>query len=332
MRLVSHPRHARGPWVSLAAGLLVAGCASTIPETPDGAPAGRVVDAASDGPGDARDADPGVIAVDAAVGRDAAPPVDEGPVLDRGGFEPDAAEARDAWHPPREDMEPGPTDPGPWDRGPMDRDAAPDAVDMSPPAPDVGARDAAVVEDAVAQPEPLDCVELTHLRAETAELPFPLSSASPRTHFLLTDERPLEDGERLYFWADHQLAGATIAQQFTVILWTLNSDNCSLDLRRDLDPEALVPGPLVDRTGADPVVVQPAAYGGGNPGDPRAHGVNVWDVTDVAPADRDCAPSVWESVDYTARGRPFTLVWQYGGFGAQVYAFRLYHGRPAPCP
>lgn len=195
-----------------------------------------------------------------------------------------------------------------------------------------GGSDAAAPADMAVEPDAgtpaAACIELHHLLATTGPLPFPLSSLSAHTHFLLTEQTPLAPGDRLYLMADYQLAGARLDGQFRFMIFGLNSDYCGLELTADLDPDAMHAGPFVDVTGDVPAPIELAPYGGGNPRDPRAHGINIWDITDIRPIDDDCGGTVAEVIDYTPQGEPFILLWSYGGFGAQVYTFRIYHGRP----
>ncbi len=176
-----------------------------------------------------------------------------------------------------------------------------------------------------------DCVvsevQLTHLLAQTAPgtLPFPLTSLSPSTHFLLTEPVPLAADERLYFYADYNLAGYAFGDQFVFFAYALNSDYCALEAGSDLDSEPLLSVPVWDMTGAAPVEIAQSIRGG--EGDWNTDiAVNIWDITEIDPIDVDCAATVRDSVDYTPQGQPIILLWQYGGWGVVVRDFRIYVG------
>lgn len=168
-------------------------------------------------------------------------------------------------------------------------------------------------------------VTFTKLVATTTVLPWPLTSVSGATQYLLTEDGRLDPDDRLYFYADYDMAGATIAEQFTVFLFQLNADYCALSGRHDLDPDAMLTGEVVDATGEAPVTIPLSPLGGqGVMYDDL--GVNVWDITDVALIDTRCAGPPSESLDYST-AVPYVLFWQYEGYGATVRAFRIYVGR-----
>ncbi|MCB9793366.1 MAG: hypothetical protein H6741_11655 [Alphaproteobacteria bacterium] len=201
--------------------------------------------------------------------------------------------------------------------------------------PDDSPSDSPSPEDSAPPEGQADCelgsrVELTHALAWTQGLPWPLSGASPSTHFLGIDPAPLEPGERLYFYADYDMAGHSFNEQFEFFLWGLDRATCTLSATMDLVDQPLVARDLYDMSGEAPVGIPQAPLGGQGSGREDL-GVNVWDVTDLDPLDTDCAESVAASTDYSSGGAP-TLVWRYHGYGATVREFRLYKGREVDCP
>jgi hypothetical protein len=162
--------------------------------------------------------------------------------------------------------------------------------------------------------------------AETGELPWPLSGASPSTHYLSVDRTPPADGERLYFYADYYMYGYSLSEQFEFFLFPLNGEYCTLAGTVDLEGEPLVSAPLYDVTAGAPERVEQAAPGGaGELNTDVGAGVNVWDITDIDLIDSDCGATPLESLDYSAH-YAYALFWHYYGYGAQVRAFRIYAG------
>ncbi|MEZ4448970.1 MAG: hypothetical protein R3B09_05760 [Nannocystaceae bacterium] len=165
--------------------------------------------------------------------------------------------------------------------------------------------------------------------AQTTQLPWPLTSLSPTTHFLVTEPVPLAADDRLYFYADYDLAGATFGQQFPVFAYQLDPDVCTLSPALDLVEVPLVEEPLLD-TSVDPSVEIEQSPLGGYGQQVDDVGVNVWEIGDVVPVDDRCGgATVAESVAYPG-GEVYVLFWQYEGFGAQVRDFRIYRGRRVP--
>lgn len=168
-------------------------------------------------------------------------------------------------------------------------------------------------------------VELRYLLADTPPLPFPLNSVRGTTHFLSVYPRAVSADERVYFFADYDMAGRTIAEQFDLFAYPLDRRGCSLSAVDELRRDELVREPVFDLTSGSSVPIVQAPYGGAGQL-PTDSGINVWDITDVALRDTDCAGTVRPSVHYEGTGA-VSLVWRYAGFGAQVRAFRIYVGR-----
>jgi hypothetical protein len=219
--------------------------------------------------------------------------------------------------------------------------AAPDAATPDASMPDASMPDAAMADGATPDAEAPDAatpdagsadggggakVTFTKLLATVSNLPFPLSSVSPSTHYFAPTTAKPGPNQRLYLYADYNMAGGPIGQQFTFLVFTLNRQGCGLDMAHDVKPDGLVTAPIVDMTSGVPVAVETVPFGGAGklPGE---HGVNVWDITDLPLINQKCAPTAGASLDLSTPGPSQLFVyWQYGGFGAVVRTFSLYAG------
>ncbi len=157
-------------------------------------------------------------------------------------------------------------------------------------------------------------------------LPFPLTSASSATHYLVTRDLPeLQDTKyHVYLWSDYNLSNAPWAQQFPIFAYPMGG-LCSLDAGHDLNYSMLVSGSVVNQTGIfnSPVVLAPPGGAGNLP--TLGLGINIYDITSVDPTDTDCSPSI-RDIHYGTGA--YAIVWQYGGFGAVVRAFGMFLGLP----
>ncbi len=157
-------------------------------------------------------------------------------------------------------------------------------------------------------------------------LPFPLSSASGSSFFLIHRDLPqllADPNYHIYFWADYNLVGASLAQQFNIFAYPLGGQ-CSLDGTSNLNYSMLVSGTVINQSGIfnSPVVLAPP--GGGGSSNTLGSGVNIYDITYLDLTDPDC-PDI-RSIHYGSGA--YALFWQYGGFGAIVRAFGLFLGLP----
>lgn len=173
---------------------------------------------------------------------------------------------------------------------------------------------------------------LTHEIVSTSPgLPWPLSGSGQSTHFLnynvLSPDILLNPSNHIYFWSDYNLNGAQWNQQFLFFLYSLDNSGCALGTTTDLNFSQLVTSNVIDQTGSVPEAVSLAPPGGAGVTSAIGQGINIFDVTDVDPADSDCANTVRESIAY--QSGLAQLVWSYAGVGMVVRRFALYVGQPA---
>lgn len=156
-------------------------------------------------------------------------------------------------------------------------------------------------------------------------LPFPLSSVSSRSHFLNYRDIPQlgDPNYHIYFWADYNLFGAPLWQQFAIFAYPMGGQ-CSLDGTVDLNYSMLVSGTVINQSGVfnSPVILAPP--GGGGSSNVIGSGVNIFDITFLDPIDSDC-PGI-RSIHYGTGA--YALFWHYVGFGAIVRVFGMFVGLP----
>lgn len=176
-------------------------------------------------------------------------------------------------------------------------------------------------------------INLTHLINETSTLPYPLTSRSASTHFLLNtgvSQSVIQDpNNRIYLWCDYNLNGAPWSQQFHYWLYALNANFCSLNAPTELENLLNVQGDVVDQTVSPAAVVNQAPLGGAGTLPTLGEGINIFDITDIDPVDQDCVGTVRDSINYSSG--IFQLLWSYGGFGMVVRRFALYVGTEGGC-
>ncbi len=168
---------------------------------------------------------------------------------------------------------------------------------------------------------------LDHQVWTTGQLPFPLSGASPSTHYLQqinTEEFAPDD--RLILYLDYYLGDFPIQQQFEFFLISLNDSGCTLNAVIDLADSVPLQGPLLDKSRGQPADIHTAPLGGDGEL-PSDRGINAWDITEITPFDPDCADTVASVTDYTGTEVPYAIFWHYEGFGALIRAVRLYRGQ-----
>lgn len=177
-------------------------------------------------------------------------------------------------------------------------------------------------------------IVLTDTIADTQTLPWPLTSNSQSNHFLQLGNVPqatiLNPENRIYFWADYNLAGQAWGSQFLFFLYQLDNQGCALNASIDIGTMPQVEGEVVDATVTPNETLELAPLGGAGSGPTLGLGINIFDVTDINPADPDCASSVRQSIDYSAGGI-FNLVWNYAGINTTVRRFGLFVGQVGGC-
>jgi hypothetical protein len=155
-------------------------------------------------------------------------------------------------------------------------------------------------------------------------LPFPLSSMSPATHYLVPNPQVktkiADSANRIYFYCDYNLQEAPLRQQFPVFSFAVDK-GISIGVGTQLETMSCVSEDVI---GPDGPIHQAPLGGGGTTPEPGT-GVNIFDVTDlITTKTKGKGKAVRDAINFNAGALP--LFWQYKGYGAIVRRFALYLG------
>ncbi len=168
-------------------------------------------------------------------------------------------------------------------------------------------------------------IVLTDIISDTKiPLPFPLTSASPATHYLVPNPQSkakiADPANRIYFYADFNLMNAPWRQQFPIFSYAVDK-GVSIGVGTPLEHMHCVSEQVIGPDGP----IDQAPFGGGGTTLAPGSGVNIFDVTDMITAKtKGKGKPVRQAIKFNAGALP--LFWQYKGYGAIVRRFALFVG------